>query len=194
MRGRTGAATLGLLAIVASALGWMLDTWLAGSGRPILTPPLTLPITLVVVAVVVLVLAWPVRRYTRALRAQVEAEREREAHDDAREHGRDEPPAPGSDAETRAPRVDPARAVRVLALAKASSHAAALMGGFVLGVLAFVMTRPVVVDALVRDVVLAVAGAAVLLVAGLVAESWCALPPGADGRRTATSSRPVLGN
>ncbi|ALD12165.1 DUF3180 domain-containing protein [Clavibacter capsici] len=75
-------------------------------------------------------------------------------------------------------RVDPFRATRVVLLAKASALAGALLAGITGGVLAFVLARPVLPGA--SSVGLAVAGtvgAVVLLVAGLVAEHWCTVPP-----------------
>jgi len=75
-------------------------------------------------------------------------------------------------------RVDPFRATRVVLLAKASALAGALLTGITGGVLAFVLARPVLPGA--SSVGLAVAGtvgAVVLLVAGLVAEHWCTVPP-----------------
>ncbi|OUE29989.1 hypothetical protein BFL35_12225 [Clavibacter michiganensis] len=78
----------------------------------------------------------------------------------------------------RAGRVDPFRATRVVLLAKASALAGALLAGITGGVLAFVLARPVLPGA--SSVGLAVAGtvgAVVLLVAGLVAEHWCTVPP-----------------
>ncbi|MBF4617455.1 DUF3180 domain-containing protein [Clavibacter sp. VKM Ac-2873] len=82
-------------------------------------------------------------------------------------------------------RVDPFRATRVVLLAKASALAGALLTGITGGVLAFVLARPVLPGA--SSVGLAVAGtvgAVVLLVAGLVAEHWCTVPPddGDDSR------------
>jgi hypothetical protein len=75
-------------------------------------------------------------------------------------------------------RIDPFRATRVVLLAKASALAGALLAGVTGGVLAFVLARPVLPGA--SSVGLAVAGtvgAVVLLVAGLVAEHWCTVPP-----------------
>jgi hypothetical protein len=92
----------------------------------------------------------------------------------------------------RAPgRVDPFRATRVVLLAKASALAGALLTGVTGGVLAFVLARPVLPGA--SSVALAVAGtvgAVVLLVAGLVAEHWCTVPPGdRDDRRPGDPAR-----
>jgi hypothetical protein len=79
---------------------------------------------------------------------------------------------------TSSRRIDPFRAMRVVVLAKASSLVGALIGGFGAGVLAYLLTRPVVADvgALWPAIAAAVSGL-ILLVAGLVAERLCTLPP-----------------
>lgn len=79
---------------------------------------------------------------------------------------------------TSTARINPFRAMRVVVLAKASSLVGGLIAGFGAGVVAFLVTRPVVADtdSLWPGVAVAVSGA-VLLVAGLVAERLCTLPP-----------------
>lgn len=79
---------------------------------------------------------------------------------------------------TSATRINPFRAMRVVVLARASSLAGALIAGFSVGVLVFLLTRPVVADAgsLLPGIVAALGGI-VLLTAGLVAERLCTLPP-----------------
>ncbi|MDO9396402.1 MAG: DUF3180 domain-containing protein, partial [Herbiconiux sp.] len=79
---------------------------------------------------------------------------------------------------TSSTRINPFRAMRVVVLAKASSLVGGLIGGFAIGVLAFLLTRPVVADvgALWPGIAAAISGI-VLLVAGLVAERLCTLPP-----------------
>ncbi len=147
---RTRSTTLIALLIAGAAVVWFVENALLMSGRALLIPPLTLGATLLIVGIVLLALARPIRRSTL---------------------GR----TPG--------RVDPFRATRVVLLAKASALAGALLTGALLtgitgGVLAFVLARPVLPGA--SSVGLAVAGtvgAVVLLVAGLVAEHWCTVPP-----------------
>lgn len=75
-------------------------------------------------------------------------------------------------------RVDPFYATRVLMLAKASSLGGALLGGGGLGVIGYLLSRSVVAapNAVTMSVTAAV-GAILLLVAGLVAEHMCSLPP-----------------
>ena len=82
---------------------------------------------------------------------------------------------------TRAERVDPYYATRVLLLAKASSLSGALFGGAAGGVLLFVLTRGVgLALGSVVPTVIAVVGGLALLVAGIVAERMCTVPPGDD--------------
>jgi hypothetical protein len=75
-------------------------------------------------------------------------------------------------------RIDPFYATRVVVLAKASSMSGALIAGAGLGIAGFLLTRSVVPG--VGSVTMAVAtavGAIVLVVAGLVAEYMCTIPP-----------------
>lgn len=82
-------------------------------------------------------------------------------------------------------RIDPFYATRVVVLAKASSLAGALLGGMGLGIVLYLLSRAVVPG--VGSVLLAgstAVGAVVLMVAALIAERMCALPPiddNADG-------------
>lgn len=74
--------------------------------------------------------------------------------------------------------LDPFRAMRTAVLAKACSLSGALVFGIGIGIALFVLTRSVLPSG--ETVWLAIAtaiGAAVLLVAGLIAEHFCTLPP-----------------
>jgi hypothetical protein len=78
-------------------------------------------------------------------------------------------------------RIDLFRAARTAVLAKACALAGALLAGFPLGLLLYMLTRTVLGSA--SGLVLtasAVVGGAVLLAGGLVAEWMCTIPP-ADG-------------
>jgi hypothetical protein len=77
--------------------------------------------------------------------------------------------------------IDPFRAMRVAVLAKASSLSGALLAGWGLGILVYLVTRSVLpaTSAIWLSVAAAVGGV-VLLVAGLVAEYLCTLPPPED--------------
>ena len=80
-------------------------------------------------------------------------------------------------------RIDPFYATRVVMLAKASSLGGALLTGAGIAVAAYLLSRSVLPG--VGSVVLAfasAAGAAILLVAGLVAEHMCTIPPDDDRR------------
>lgn len=79
-------------------------------------------------------------------------------------------------------------ATRVLGLAKASSIVGALVGGWAGGITVFLLTRPVVSGDAVGSAVVALAGAVALVVAALLAESWCVLPPDDDGGAAAPSA------
>jgi len=79
---------------------------------------------------------------------------------------------------TSATRINPFRAMRVVVLAKASSLVGGLIAGFGVGIVVFLLTRPVVADVgSLWPGFAAALGGATLLVAGLVAERMCTLPP-----------------
>ncbi|MEZ3160304.1 DUF3180 domain-containing protein [Microbacterium sp. BWT-B31] len=72
--------------------------------------------------------------------------------------------------------VNPFRAVRIAMLAKASSIVGAALGGLGLGFVLFLLTRPVTPSLGSMGTILAtVAGGAVLVAAGLIAEHLCLL-------------------
>ncbi|KAA9089451.1 DUF3180 family protein [Microbacterium radiodurans] len=73
-------------------------------------------------------------------------------------------------------RVDPFRALRIAMLAQASSLVGAFTGGMGLGLLLFLLTRPVPPSlGSTGAVIAAVVGAVVLVVAGIVAEQLCTI-------------------
>jgi hypothetical protein len=84
--------------------------------------------------------------------------------------------------------LNPFRALRIAMLAKASSIVGAVIGGFALGLMTFVLSRPVTpsIGSVGMIIATAVSGA-LLVVAGLVAEHLCTIrkddddeQPGAD--------------
>ena len=84
----------------------------------------------------------------------------------------------------RTARVDPFYATRVVMLAKASSLSGALLGGAGLGIVGYLLSRSVLPA--VGSVTMAVAAAVsaiLLLVAGLVAEHMCSIPPDDDEKK-----------
>ncbi len=74
--------------------------------------------------------------------------------------------------------IDPFRAIRVAVLAKASAFSGALFAGAGIGLLFYLLSRSVapVASSLWLAVAMA-AGGLILLIAGLVAEHFCVLPP-----------------
>lgn len=78
-------------------------------------------------------------------------------------------------------RIDPFRAMRVAALAKASSHAGSLVVGATVGILLFLLTRPIL-PALgsLWLVIASIVGSVALVVAALVAEWFCTVPKDDD--------------
>jgi arginine exporter protein ArgO len=94
---------------------------------------------------------------------------------------------------SRTARVDPFYATRVVMLAKASSLGGALLAGGGLGMAGYLLSRSVPpVDSVAMAVGTAL-GAIFLLVAGLVAEHWCMIPPEDDDKKhTGTPDRQGL--
>jgi hypothetical protein len=78
-------------------------------------------------------------------------------------------------------RIDPFRALRAATLARASSLLGAILAGVGVGLLLFLLTRPIdpPVGSTVAMVAL-IAGALVLVIAALVAEQFCTLPKDPD--------------
>ncbi|WP_394254371.1 DUF3180 domain-containing protein [Pseudoclavibacter helvolus] len=182
------------LVVIGGVLAWCVETWLVTSGRAVMAPPLTMPLTLVVLAGLLLWLAWPIRAYTRRLwRERREAESRRRApgleRDTKSGHELSDRGSRESGRDSRGKRVDPQYAFRVLAFARAASLASSLMAGDALGVLAFAVTRTVPPEEPIWHAVFSLVGSLVLLAVGLVAESWCRIPPGNE--ETSTSQDPV---
>ncbi|QNO37645.1 DUF3180 family protein [Protaetiibacter sp. SSC-01] len=149
---RTRPGLLALLALGAGVVAIALQLGLGAVGLSKIVPQVTLAVTLVLIAVVVVVIALPVRRATRA----------------ARDRAADAPPRP---------RVDPFYATRVVLIAKASAVTGSLLGGAAAGLVGELLIRPVSAASSVWAGVAMLVGSVLLLVAGLLAEGWCVLPP-----------------
>jgi hypothetical protein len=74
-------------------------------------------------------------------------------------------------------RIDPFFATRVVVLAKASALAGALLAGAAAGILFYLLSRAVVPLGSSLTAGATVVAAAALVIAALVAEHWCSLPP-----------------
>jgi len=91
--------------------------------------------------------------------------------------------------------VDPFRALRIAVLAKASSLVGAAGTGFALGLLAFLLTRPVTPSlGSLGSIIATIVCGVVLVIAGLVAEQLCTLRKDDDDENPGTpGSRPEPG-
>ncbi len=76
-----------------------------------------------------------------------------------------------------AKRVNPFVAVRVAFAARAGAITAALFGGLGIGLLVYAFTVPVFPSSILPGVISTVSGAIILLVASLIAEWFCVIPP-----------------
>lgn len=88
-------------------------------------------------------------------------------------------------------RIDDRHATGVLGLAKASALVGALLLGAALGALAFFTSRAVVAGDAVLALALVAGGSLLQLVAGLVAEHWCVLPPDDEDDARARGAEPT---
>ena len=149
---RTRPLLLVGLGVASAIVALLLQLGLGTAGMSKLVPQLTLSVTLVLIAVIVVALALPVRRATRP------------------------PRAPGAPKR----RVDPFYATRVVLIAKASAVAGAILGGAAVGMLVELVSRPVSAAGTVWGAVAMLVAAGLVLVAGMLAESWCTVPPGDD--------------
>lgn len=76
--------------------------------------------------------------------------------------------------------LDPFYATRVVLLAKSSTLVGALLTGVAMGAGVFFLMRPVVIESSLWATGGAWLGAILLMVAGILAERWCTLPPGSS--------------
>lgn len=91
----------------------------------------------------------------------------------------------------RTTRVNPFFALRVVVLAKASSFSGALLGGGALAIAFYLLSRTVSPSSGTVAISFVVAGGAiVLLIAGLVAEHLCTLPPDDDDPSSQSPMKP----
>lgn len=161
---RSSAWQLVLLAAAAGVVAWAAELVMTGGGRSSFVPLPAFGITLVVLAIVALALAWPVRAYTSRLRRA------------ERDDGKDATHRSALLRAASARRPEPRMATLALAFGKASSLAGALFSGAGAAVVLWLLTRSIVAGQ-VGEAVFALVTSVVLLIAGLLAESWCSLPP-----------------
>ncbi len=87
-------------------------------------------------------------------------------------------------------RVDPFYATRVVLIAKASALSGALFAGAAIGLLIELLGRPVVTTGAIWGVVVMLIASLALMIAGLVAEAFCVVPPDDDDPGTGPTATP----
>jgi MFS family permease len=172
-----------LVALAAFVLSWITSSLLDPTGT-LVRLTWTVPVGLLALAAAMVAAGWPVRRWTRSLPAR------RARAGGAGGAGRVVPAQGGAalpaGAAAGAPaglrRLDPLRATRVLALARASAVAGAAMAGAYAALAALTAPTATVEPRVERLVLalLAVLAAAALAAAGVVVERWCRVPPDDD--------------
>lgn len=180
----TNPLVLVLGAFAGSAVAVAFETWLLNSAQPLFLPSPVFSGTLLAIAMVTLAVAWPVRRYTAAMRRVRALRRHEKSNAQA-----DSDAAEAAAREASAKRVNPERAVFALALGKAAGLGGTVFLGAALGVAGMIMTRSGG-NFGIEQTLLAIGCAVLLLIAGLLAERWCVLPPeDGDAQPTGSSER-----
>lgn len=173
-----------LVALVAGVLSYVLSSVVDPAGS-LVRLTWTVPAGLAALAAVMVLAGLPVRRWTRA-------SAERRPTPGSGAAGSGTPPVRGSDGAGVAAarpgdmrRLDPLRATRVLALARASAFAGAAMAG-AYAALALLTAPSAAAEPRAERLLIAlvaVVAASALSVAGVVVERWCRVPPGDDRLR-----------
>jgi hypothetical protein len=163
----TKPLTLFFVAVVAAIAGYFACRLLIGAGHPVPVAELNTLITLPALAVVLIGLAWPVIRYRRQLARLRKAD-----------PGQNTVSAAAS--VERPKRVDPFYAVRLLALAKASSLAGAAFAGWHFGIILVQLASPAGATQSVASNAFAVVGSLILIGAALFVEFICRIPQDGD--------------
>ncbi|MFV0459712.1 MAG: DUF3180 domain-containing protein [Actinomycetales bacterium] len=146
------ARSLAALAVAGALLGALVAWWMTSAGLDALPIPWSTPVVLLTMAVVLVVLGLPVRRWTRGERTPTTK------------------------------RLDPLRATRTVALAKAAGYAGAIFTGWYFGLGVGLVTDLEIEPRLARfeQAMAATLASLALCSAGLVVERWCRRPPSPD--------------
>ena len=155
----TKATALVSYAIATSILGFGVSLLLVRSGYALPLSPTNLLITLPVIAIVLVIMALPILRYRAAVKRAIEEP----------ETAKQQPPK----------RVDPFFAMRVAVLAKAVAISGSVFLGWHAGVLIALVRAPEVESGSVWRQVFGLLGSIALIVAGLIIENACKVPPDA---------------
>jgi hypothetical protein len=156
----TKISTLIAVLLAAAALGYFATRLLVSRGLGVPVSALNLVMALVLISVVLLLLAIPIFRYRAALKP---------------------------DQTIRPKRVDPFYAVRVVLLAKATSIAGAVFAGWHIGVLGYQLASPVLVAESLWRNSFGLVGSLLMVIAGLITELICRLPPESDSSDAAAA-------
>ncbi len=148
--------SLSIYFVLFAAAGFGYSYWAVGNGFSAPVSGVSVSISLFLAAAILLALAFPIYRYKRALKKILEAKS-------------------GSTIPRPTP-VDPFYAVKVLILAKAAAITASLFIGWHAGVIAFILTTPVIASEVIRPNIAALATSVILLVVCFVVQNICKLP------------------
>ena len=159
----TSTLLLIVATVVSTILGGIYGMYQVTHGHALPVAHPSSLVTMPAIAAILAALAIPVFRYRRQL---LEISKAKTAGT----------PATGT-AGTRPKRLDPFYAVRVLVLAKSTSVASTVVGGFQLGLVLLQLTTPVVAVSVWLNVS-GVIGAVISLIVGLVVERACKIPDG----------------
>jgi len=155
----TKLTALGAYAIATVILGFGVSALLVRGGFALPLSPTNLLITLPVIAAVLVVMALPILRYRAAVKRVIEKP----------ETAKTNPPK----------RVDPFFALRVAMLSKAVAISGSIFLGWHAGVLIAVVRAPEVESGSVWRQAFGLLGSIALIVAGLIVENSCKVPPDA---------------
>jgi hypothetical protein len=155
----TKATALIAYAVATAILGFGASTFLVRSGFALPLSPTNLLITLPVIAVVLVIMALPILRYRAAVKRAIEKPETAKLH----------PPK----------RVDPFFAMRVAILAKSVAISGSVFLGWHAGVLIALTRAPEIESGSVWRQVFGLLGSIALIVAGLIIENSCKIPPDA---------------
>lgn len=156
----TKVLNLVLAAAVGFAVNFVITKFAIANGSGVAIIPASLDVSLLAIAVIELLIAIPIFRFRRDLRRFVKTKTTAQS-------------------QARIRRVDAFYAVRVLALAKATSIFGALFLGFAAALVVSQVLLPVIPDAIIKNIIATFVSFVVVVVALLI-ERACRLPKQSD--------------
>lgn len=167
----TRAITLVATALSAAVAAYLYSIYSLNHGHALWVSGTNIMFTLPVIALILLALAWPIYRYRQSLIGLAKK------NDAATKAG--EPISVSQVNASKAKRVDPFYAVRIVLLAKATALVSALFIGWHLGVILIQLGAPIVSSALWPNVITLI-GSIVALAIALWIEWICRIPESPD--------------